>query len=131
MYLRRVNEGKTLPELTAQVARFAEERGWDDANPNQLLVALLGELGELSEHYQWQDAVPDWDEEKRREVAYEFVDVLFYLLRLAHASGIDVGHYFEEKLPKLEEKYPANASAAQHKRNKEEYRRTGRNRLYE
>ena len=72
--------------------------------PNQLLVALIGELGELSEHYQWQDTVPAWGEEKRREVGYEFVDVLFYLLRLAHASGIDVGHYFDEKLPRLEEK---------------------------
>lgn len=123
--------GKTISEITDAITRFAEERGWRHDSPAQLLVALMGELGELSEHYLWQDEFEEWSEEKRREVGYEFVDVIFYLFRLAARSGIDITACFDEKLPRLAEKYPPLASPEEQQRRKEEYRRTGRNRLYE
>ncbi len=122
---------KTISEMTAAVTAFADERGWLHESPTQLLAALMAELGELSEHYQWLDRFEEWPDEKRREVGYEFVDVVFLLFRLAGRSGIDIGSYFDEKLPKLAEKFPVAATQEEHERRRALYRQTGRNRLYD
>jgi hypothetical protein len=44
----------SLAHLTAQLAKFADERDWDQFhNPKNLAMALAGEAGELVEHFQW------------------------------------------------------------------------------
>ncbi|KAL2506363.1 NTP Pyrophosphohydrolase MazG-related [Abeliophyllum distichum] len=50
-------EGRlTLEELKEKMANFAKERDWDQFHsPRNLLLALVGEVGELSEIFQWKD----------------------------------------------------------------------------
>ena len=122
---------KTLQEITNIIVEFCDKRGWKNERPNDLIGSVLIELGELAEHYQWKNQFEIFDDEKKREVGYEFVDILFYLFRLSYNSGIDIEKYFDEKLPKLEKKFPVNAKKGEWHKAHEEYRKTGKNKTYE
>lgn len=122
---------KSIQELSDIVKQFCEDRDWKHGDPNQLLSSISIEFGELAENYQWQNSFKEYTEEERKEIGYEFVDVLFYIFRLADKSGIDIEKYFMEKLPKLEEKFPIGQKKKDYKKIKEEYRKTGKNKDYD
>uniref|UniRef100_A0A803LZK7 dCTP pyrophosphatase 1 n=1 Tax=Chenopodium quinoa TaxID=63459 RepID=A0A803LZK7_CHEQI len=45
----------SLEDLKLKMADFAKERDWDQFHsPRNLLLALVGEVGELSEIFQWK-----------------------------------------------------------------------------
>ena len=50
-------------------------------------MAMVGEVGELSEIFQWAGEVeaglPGWSEAKKTHVGEELSDVLLYLIRLS------------------------------------------------
>ena len=100
---------KTVNQLVKDVENFCSTRDWKNDDPNQLISSILIELGELAEHYQWTSKFKDYSGEDKKEIGYEIVDVLFYLLRLAGKSGIDVEKAFSDKLQKLEAKYPVGS----------------------
>jgi len=119
---------KSLWEIQKDVDKFCEDRNWQNDNPNQLITSIIIELGELSEHYQWENKFKKLSEMKKKELGYEFVDVLFYLCRLANKSDIDLTKMFYDKLPKLAKKFKNGKNVKKANRN---YRKTGKNRLYE
>ena len=119
---------KSIIEITERIREFCDKRGWSHSNPTGLLTATFSELGELAEHYQWQKEFKKFSEEEKKEISYEFVDVFWYLFRLADKSGIDIEKAFEEKFPKLEKKFPIGCDP---KKQHEIYRKNGKNRLYE
>jgi|SRR3990167_8339817 len=95
---------KSLIEIENDIVRVCESRNWNDTDPNQLISCIMIELAELAEHYQWQSdfsKIDKLNKEEKEELGYEFVDVLFYLLRLAYKSNIDIEEYFYKKLPKI------------------------------
>ena len=118
----------SIKDLTKEVEVFCEKRGWGNEDPNQLISSILIELGELAEHYQWQHEFKELTEKEKREIGYEYVDVLFYFLRLASNSGIDIEKYFYEKLPKLKKKFPVGKDVKEAHR---EYREKGKNKTYD
>ncbi|MCA9302383.1 dUTP diphosphatase [Candidatus Nomurabacteria bacterium] len=98
---------KSLKDIEKDVIRVCNERNWNNTDPNQLISSIMIELAELAEHYQWQNDFSKIDKlskSDKEELGYEFVDVLFYLLRLAHKSNIDIEKYFYKKLPKIKTK---------------------------
>lgn len=119
-----------LEELKQLVVDFEKERNWTATNPNMIITSLIIELGELAEHYQWKSEYSKLDEVKKKELGYEFTDVIFYLLQLAAGSDIDIEHYFLEKLEKLKIKYPPGVTEEDYYKTKEEYRKTGKNKTY-
>jgi len=121
---------KSLAEITKIIDNFGSERGWKNEDPNQLLTSIFIELGELAEHYQWKNKFWKLDKDQQTEIGFEFVDVIFYLFRLASQSGIDLEAAFDQKLPKLIEKYPIGRKELWDK-NHQEYRATGKNKRYE
>ncbi|GKY94739.1 dCTP pyrophosphatase 1-like [Mayamaea pseudoterrestris] len=84
--------GDALPELTAAIRRFATERSWSKYHlPRSLLLALLGELGELAELFQWsKDEAQPLSPELVDKAGQEIADVTIYLIRLADVCGIDM-----------------------------------------
>jgi dCTP diphosphatase len=78
-----------------------------------LLLALVGEVGELAECFQWRGEVaaglPGFSLAERRHVGEELSDCLLYLLRLADACGIDLAAAAAAKMEKNAAKYPAEA----------------------
>ncbi|HJR39558.1 MAG TPA: nucleotide pyrophosphohydrolase [Nocardioidaceae bacterium] len=79
-------------------------------DPKSLLLALVGEVGELSEIFQWLPA----DEAAeiagrhplRRDVEDELADVLLYLVRLADVLGVDLAAAAEGKMLSNAVKHP-------------------------
>ena len=121
---------KSINDVTKIIADFSNARGWTNDNPAHLLNAIFVEMGELAEHYQWQenfDKYKEMTEAQKTEIGFEYVDVIFFLFRLAEKSDIDIEKYFDKKLPKLSEKFKIGAD---HNKAQEDYRKTGKNKLY-
>ncbi|KAK7373509.1 hypothetical protein VNO80_06921 [Phaseolus coccineus] len=102
----------TLDTLKQLLAQFAKERDWDRFHsPRNLLLALVGEVGELSEIFQWKGEVPkglpDWKEEEKVHLGEELSDVLLYLVRLSDICGVDLGKAALRKVQLNAIKYPA------------------------
>ncbi|KAF5746257.1 dCTP pyrophosphatase 1-like [Tripterygium wilfordii] len=101
----------SLDLLKKKMAEFAKERDWDQFHsPRNLLLALVGEVGELSEIFQWKGEVPkglpDWKEEEKVHLGEELSDVLLYLVRLSDICGIDLGKAALRKVELNALKYP-------------------------
>jgi dCTP diphosphatase len=104
-------DGITLTELSRKLAAFADERDWDQFhNPKNLAMALVGEAGELIEHFQWLtfEEAANLPPETREEVALEAADVLLFLLRLCDKLGIDLAQAAERKLAINARRYPVD-----------------------
>ena len=121
---------KTFEEISHLINKHCEDRGWNHEHPNALIASIVIELGELAEHFQWKEEIEKLSKEEKQEIGYEFVDVFFYLVRLAGVYDIDIEKYFFEKLPKLEKKFPIGQNREGYKKVKEEYRETGKNKTY-
>ncbi|KAK8661565.1 hypothetical protein V6N13_091164 [Hibiscus sabdariffa] len=101
----------SLKDLSKKLEEFASARDWDKFHsPRNLLLAMVGEVGELSEIFQWRGEVekglPNWEESEREHLGEELSDVLLYLIRLSDMCGIDLGDAASRKLVKNAIKYP-------------------------
>jgi NTP pyrophosphatase (non-canonical NTP hydrolase) len=104
----------TIAGLQRQLSDFAAERDWQQFhNPKNLVMALVGEVGELTEIFQWltpeQSATIMSDEGQASRVSEEIADVFAYLLRLADVLGVDLEAALTAKIVKNAAKYPAGA----------------------
>lgn len=107
--------GHDLLTLRQQVRQFAQERGWQKYhNPRSLLLALVGEIGELSEIFQWLDddqaSAVMTDSKQAARVREEVADVFCYLLRLSDILDIDLGSALRAKMKLNAERYPVELS---------------------
>ncbi|XP_076906717.1 uncharacterized protein LOC143562934 [Bidens hawaiensis] len=101
----------SLKGLSQKLQEFAKARDWEKYHtPRNLLLAMVGEVGELSEIFQWKGEVKrgleDWDESEKEHLGEELSDVLLYLVRLADICGIDLAHAAQNKILKNAIKYP-------------------------
>ncbi|OIT19579.1 PREDICTED: dCTP pyrophosphatase 1-like [Nicotiana attenuata] len=121
------NEGEefkgvvSLELLKKKMADFAKEREWDQFHtPRNLLLALVGEVGELSEIFQWKGEVPkglpNWEDKEKQHLGEELSDVLLYLVRLSDICGIDLGKAALRKLELNAIKYPVSLSKGSSKK---------------
>jgi len=91
---------------------FTDERDWGQFHdPKSLVLALVGEVGELAELFQWlpadhaaQLAAAD---PLRQRVGEEMADVLAYLVRLADVLDVDLAEVTRKKLENSAERFPA------------------------
>jgi NTP pyrophosphatase (non-canonical NTP hydrolase) len=100
-----------ISELTEAMRQFSEERDWTRFHdPKSLALALVGEVGELTELLQW---LPTADLEAlvreprlNARLGEELGDVLLYLLRLADVVGVDLPNAACMKLQSNKDRYP-------------------------
>lgn len=102
-----------LENLTSALRQFAAERDWEQFHtPKNLVMALVGEVGELVEHFQWltpeQSAEVMKDGRRAGLVAQEMADVFIYLTRLADILGVDLLDAARTKLEANARRYPAD-----------------------
>lgn len=98
-----------MENLLEKIRLFREERNWDKYHsPKNLAMALMVEVGELAEHFQWlsQQQSLELSAAKKEIVKEEIGDVLIYLINLADKLGIDLIQAAYEKLEKNRRKYP-------------------------
>lgn len=93
--------------LQKSIVKFRNDRDWEKFHlPKNMIISLWVEVGELAEHFQYLD-----DEkilislkENRIDVADELVDVLWWVLLIAHDFGLDLGIEFSRKMLKNSKK---------------------------
>ncbi|XP_056121067.1 glutamyl-tRNA(Gln) amidotransferase subunit B, mitochondrial [Rhinichthys klamathensis goyatoka] len=103
----------TLEDIRHMQAEFTDERNWNQFHqPRNLLLALVGEVGEVSELFQWRgevaEGLPDWTEPEREHLAQELSDVLIYLVELAEKCHVDLPQAVLRKMALNRLKYPAS-----------------------
>jgi NTP pyrophosphatase (non-canonical NTP hydrolase) len=98
-----------IQELKKEIRKFRDARNWDDMkNPKDAALSLVLEAAELLEHFQWKSSQQVKKESRLfGPIADELADVLWWVIVVADAMGIDVAHAFERKLAKNKKKYPA------------------------
>ncbi|ELW66354.1 dCTP pyrophosphatase 1 [Tupaia chinensis] len=103
----------TLEDIRRLHAEFAAERDWDQFHqPRNLLLALVGEVGELAELFQWKpDGEPGpqaWSPKERAALQEELSDVLIYLVALAARCRVDLPQAVLSKMDTNRKRYPAH-----------------------
>ena len=102
---------ESVKELIEQVKDFRRERDWDQYHsPKNLVMALVVEVSELAEHFQWltEKQSSSLSPDKLAEVKEEIGDVLIYLANLCDKLDIDPVEAAHDKLRKNRHKYPAS-----------------------
>jgi len=78
-------------KLQKSIVKFRDDRNWKRWHlPKNMIIGLWVEVGELADHFQyWNDEQLLLELKKNRPaVADELVDVLWWLLLIAHDFGL-------------------------------------------
>ncbi|XP_071360712.1 glutamyl-tRNA(Gln) amidotransferase subunit B, mitochondrial [Trachinotus anak] len=103
----------SFEDIRRMQAQFTDERAWNQFHqPRNLLLAMVGEVGEVAELFQWRgevaEGLPDWTESERENLAQELSDVLIYLVELAEKCHVDLPQAVLRKMALNRLKYPAS-----------------------
>jgi len=95
--------------------QFAAERDWEQFHsPKNLVMALSGEVGELTEIFQWMTEAESHNAatalKTKDAVKAELADVAMYLIRLVDVLGVDLNVAIANKLQINAAKYPVEKS---------------------
>ena len=98
-----MSESLDVEKVKTYLRGFAKERDREQFHtPKNLVMALAGEVGELTEIFQWltpEESVRIMkDTEKGEAVWQELADVLQYVIRLSDVLGIDIEQALWKKL---------------------------------
>ena len=104
-----------LIEIRDAARAFIAERDWEQfQDPKSVMLALVGEVGELAELLQWlpADAARDLAHEEplHTRLSEEMADVLVYLVGLADQCGVDLGAAALAKIEASGGKHPVDRS---------------------
>ena len=104
-----------MEELKKRLSDFAKERNWNPFHsPKNLVMALNGEIGELTEVFQWLDSekskLENLSENEIARCKEEMADVFLYLLRLSDKLEIDLIKEANAKIDINHKKYPVELS---------------------
>jgi NTP pyrophosphatase (non-canonical NTP hydrolase) len=100
-----------LTALRDRMRTFTAEREWGSYHdPKSVLLALVGEVGELAELFQWLPAARARElaggDPLRTRAGEELSDVLLYLILLADVLDIDLAAAANAKLTDAARRYP-------------------------
>ena len=100
-----------LTEIRNASRTFIADREWQQfQDPKSILLALVGEVGELAELLQWLPAAEARNLLRQGPLhdraAEEMADVLVYLVGLADQCGVDLGSAALAKITTSAVKYP-------------------------
>lgn len=106
---------RDLKRLQTNVRDFAQARDWEQFHtPKNLAMALAGEAGELLAIFQWltpeESAALVEDAPMAEAMRDELADVLYYLLRIADVTNVDLDSALATKLQKNNARYPVSSS---------------------
>lgn len=105
----------TYDAVANSILEFTNDRNWASFHTvKNLVLALVGEVGELAEIVQWKtDAeVADLNrsDEGKSRLEEELADVFIYMVRIAQVTEINLLQAVEEKIALNQEKYPVDLS---------------------
>ncbi len=99
--------------LQAELREFAAVRDWEQFHsPKNLAMALVSEVGELVEIFQWltQEQSIRLSDADRSHTADELADIQIYLLRIADILGLSLADAVDMKIERNDARYPVEQS---------------------
>jgi len=104
-----------MENLKNKLREFAIERDWDQFHtPKNLVMAITGEVGELTEIFQWLDdknsKLENLNEKDIARSKEEISDIFLYLIKLADKLEIDLIKEANNKIELNRKKYPIELS---------------------
>jgi NTP pyrophosphatase (non-canonical NTP hydrolase) len=114
------DETTTVSELRQAMARFVQERDWQQFHsPKNLAMALAVEAAELMEHFLWIDNATSreqmQDSARLAPVADEIADVFGVCLALCNALELDLSDVFLNKMSRNVLKYPVDKARGRYR----------------
>jgi NTP pyrophosphatase (non-canonical NTP hydrolase) len=106
-----------MERMMQRVLKFVNDRDWAQFhNPKDLAVSLTLEAAEVLEHFQWKDPkeMKQHLKNNKQAVADELIDVLYWILLMAHDFDIDLDKAFDSKMKQNEKKYPVDKARGKH-----------------
>ncbi|OZM73177.1 nucleotide pyrophosphohydrolase [Amycolatopsis antarctica] len=105
----------SIDETALRLREFAAARQWEQFHtPKNLVMALSGEVGELTALFQWltaeESAAILHDPDSAFDVHDELADVFIYLVRLADVLGVDLIECAQAKINRNEQRFPARSA---------------------
>ena len=101
----------SIEQIREQLREFANERDWNQFHTaKNLILALVGEVGELASEVQWLTPQEMDSRLGDKAIADEIADIALYLFRLSDVLGIDLSEAISRKLAENAEKYPIEKS---------------------
>jgi|TARA_B110000116_G_scaffold266403_1_gene277079 dCTP diphosphatase len=103
----------SLEKLKLAMRKFAAERDWEQFHsPKNLVMALSGEAGELTECFQWlsEEQSQSPNDTQLAAIADEVADVQLYLVRLADKLNLDIAKECVRKIQHNAKNYPIDKS---------------------
>ncbi len=106
-----------LEDLQRELREFRDERDWAQFHdPKSVILALVGEVGELAELFQWvpaDQAAANFSQGQRHQRAgEEMSDVLIYLLALAEVLDVDLLQAARAKVAQSRARFPVSEGAS-------------------
>ncbi|OQV25255.1 putative dCTP pyrophosphatase 1 [Hypsibius exemplaris] len=103
----------SLEKIRQMQEKFVTDRGWNAFHtPRNLLMAMVGEVGEVAEIFQWKGDVaegcPEFDRKERTALEQELSDVMIYLIRLADVCKVNLPKAVEKKMQLNAARYPVD-----------------------
>jgi len=104
-----------MEDIKKKLQEFAKERNWNQFHsPKNLAMAISGEVGELTEIFQWlsdeQSKLKNLSVRDLERCKEEVADVFLYLIRLADKLDIDLISEANKKIEINKKKYPIDLS---------------------
>lgn len=101
----------SFEQVAGQLRQFSQDRDWNQFHTaKNLILALVGEVGELAAEVQWLTDEQVNQRLGQKELADEIADIALYLIRLSDVMGIDLSKAIDQKLRENSEKYPIEKS---------------------
>lgn len=110
-------QNSQFDDLAQRLRTFADARDWHQYHtPKNLVMALSGEVGELTALFQWltPDQSAKWQNnpELAANVRDELADVAIYLVRLADVLGVDLLEEARAKIDRNEHRFPPHGDGS-------------------
>lgn len=98
-----------LDTLQKKIVAFRNARKWQRwHDPKSSVISLMLEAAELAEHFQWKKEkdIARYIKSHADSIGDELVDILYWVLLIAHDSHINLEQAFTRKMKKNALKYP-------------------------
>lgn len=108
-----------LSNLQKKIVDFRNERDWKQFhNPKDMALSLVLEAAEVIEHFQWKkpEEITAHLEKNKDDLAGELVDVLYWVLLMAHDLDIDLSESFNKKMAENAAKYDVSRAKGSNKK---------------
>lgn len=96
--LRGFNEKTSLKDIQKYINRMIEERGFNKETPQDVMLLLTEEVGELAKEIRKTTKIKmDTNKTRETDVSGEIADVFMYVLSMCRVMNIDLLEALKEK----------------------------------